>query len=132
MENEKQMRCKVNQRNQFTFLALIICLSIACNNNTPPPPNTSSTPAAPRRAAAPPASGHDHSTHELENKMPRISAEELKRLVGTGQAVIVDVRSPEDYQRAHIQGAINLPVQVIEAGQYPRFPRDKRLISYCT
>jgi hypothetical protein len=132
MENEKQMRSKVNQRKRFTFLVLVICLSTACTKNTPSPPNESATPLPPARAAASPARGHDHATHELENKMPRIRAEELKRLVGARQAVIVDVRSPEDYRRAHIQGAINLPVQAIEAGQYPRLPRDKRLISYCT
>jgi rhodanese-related sulfurtransferase len=78
-----------------------------------------------------PAGGHDHATHELENKMPRISAEELKRLVATGQAVVVDVRSAEEYRRVHILGAINLPLQQIEAGHYPGLPRDKRLISYC-
>ncbi len=64
--------------------------------------------------------------------MPRINAEELKRLVAARQVLIVDVRSPEEYRRAHIQGAINLPVQEIETGQYTKLPRDKRLISYCT
>ncbi len=63
--------------------------------------------------------------------MPRISAEELKRLAAAGQAVVVDVRSAEEYRQAHIRGAINLPIQQIEAGHYPELPRDKRLISYC-
>jgi len=64
--------------------------------------------------------------------MPRVSAEELKRLMAAGRAVIVDVRSAEDYRGTHIQGAINLPLQQIEAGQFPNLPRNKRLISYCT
>jgi len=64
--------------------------------------------------------------------MPRIIPEELKRLVAARQAVIVDVRSAEDYRRAHIAGAINLPLPQIESGQFPKLPRDKRLISYCT
>lgn len=64
--------------------------------------------------------------------MPRVSAEELKRLVAARRAIIVDVRSAEEYRGAHIQGAINLPLQQLEAGQFPNLPRDKRLISYCT
>jgi len=64
--------------------------------------------------------------------MPRIIPEELKRMVAARQAVIVDVRSAEDYRRAHIEGAINLPLQQIESGEYPKLPRGKRLISYCT
>ncbi len=63
--------------------------------------------------------------------MPRISAEELKRLVAARQAVVVDVRPAEEYAQAHIRGAINLPLPQIEAGRYPTLPRDKRLISYC-
>jgi Rhodanese-like domain len=130
------MRGKVNLRKRFIFLILCICLSVACTNSdssTVKESQASSSPAS--RAAQPgasPASGHDSSAHEQENKMPRLSAEELKRLVAAGRVVIVDVRSPEDYRRAHIQGAINLPLQEIELGRYPKFPRGKRLISYCT
>ncbi len=64
--------------------------------------------------------------------MPRVIAEELKRLVAARRVVIIDVRSPEDYAREHIEGAINLPIQRIEAGYFLDLPRNKRLISYCT
>lgn len=63
--------------------------------------------------------------------MPRIIPEELKRLMASGQAVVIDVRSPEEYRQGHIPGAINLPMPQIETGNYPKLPRDKRLISYC-
>jgi rhodanese-related sulfurtransferase len=63
--------------------------------------------------------------------MPRIIPEELKRLMAAGQVVVIDVRSPDEYRQGHIPGAINLPIQQIEAGNYLRLPRDKRLISYC-
>jgi 3-mercaptopyruvate sulfurtransferase SseA len=93
-----------------------------------------SSPTPATRAAqpnAPAAGGHDHATHALEEKMPRVGPEELKRLLAAGQAVVIDVRSAEEYRQGHIPGAINLPVSQIEAGSYPRLPRDKRLISYC-
>jgi rhodanese-related sulfurtransferase len=63
--------------------------------------------------------------------MPRIVPEDLKRMMAAGQAVVIDVRSPEEYRQGHIPGAINLPLQQIESGNYQRLPRDKRLISYC-
>jgi rhodanese-related sulfurtransferase len=63
--------------------------------------------------------------------MPRVIPEELKRLMASGQAVVIDVRSPEDFRQGHIPGAINLPMPQIEVGNYPKLPRDKRLISYC-
>jgi hypothetical protein len=130
------MKSKVKLRLQSAFLALSVCLSIACANSAAPPVQVSTAPAPAAsqsgQPSAPPGTGHDHAAHELENKMPRISAEELKRLVAARQAVIVDVRSAEEFAQAHIQGAINLPVQQIEAGQYPKLPGDKRLISYCT
>ncbi len=130
------MKSKVKLRKQSTFLALSVCLSIACTNSAPPPVQVSTSPSPPASRAGQPstpaATGHDQAAHELESKMPRISAEELKRFVAARQVVIVDVRSAEEYAQAHIQGAINLPVQQIEAGQSPKLPRDKRLISYCT
>jgi rhodanese-related sulfurtransferase len=81
--------------------------------------------------SAQPAGGHDHASHELEEKMPRIIPEELRRLLAAGQAVVIDVRPLEDYRLGHIPGAINLPLSQIESGGYPKLPRDKRLISYC-
>ncbi|MGH9938867.1 MAG: rhodanese-like domain-containing protein [Blastocatellia bacterium] len=132
------MRSKLKLRKQSIFLAIFwalsACLSVACAGNAPPPVPVSATPSPAPRAEQPeaPAAGHDHGAHELENRMPRIIPEELKRLVEARQAVIVDVRSAEDYRQAHIEGAINLPLPQIESGQYPKLPRDKRLISYCT
>ena len=131
-----KVRGQVNLKKRSIFLVLGACLGIACTSSAPPPvpvemPPVAATPAT--RAAQPQAAaGHDHASHELEEKMPRVSAQELKRLVAAGRAVAVDVRSAEEYRRAHIEGAINLPIQQIETGQYPKLPRDKRLVSYCT
>ncbi|MGE0128144.1 MAG: rhodanese-like domain-containing protein [Blastocatellales bacterium] len=128
------MRSKENLSKQsivggfWAFLALCACLSAACASSAPPPVPVSSTP--PQQPNAPAA--HDHGAHENENNMPRIIPEELKRLLAANQAVVIDVRSPEDYRQRHIPGAINLTMQQIESGQYPKLPRDKRLISYCT
>jgi hypothetical protein len=128
------VRNKINLRKQSIFWALCACLSVACASNASPPVPVSSSPTPASRAGqpnAPAAGGHDHATHELEEKMPRIIPEELKLMLAASQAVVIDVRSPEEYRQGHIPGAVNLPLPQIEARNYPVLPRDKRLISYC-
>jgi rhodanese-related sulfurtransferase len=90
-------------------------------------PQATASPASQAADTASPAA-----TQNPEDKMPRVSAEELKQLVAANKAVIIDVRTPEAYHDAHIKGAISLPVSKIEAGEYKDLPRDKRIISYCT
>lgn len=119
----------------LAILTLSACLNVACSNSASPPVPVSAPPAPATVAGQPnppAATDHDHSAHELENNMPRVTALDLMRLMETRRAVLIDVRSAEEYRLAHIQGAINLPLQQIEAGQTPNLPRDKRLISYCT
>ena len=123
-ENNQRVRSEINLRKQSIFLAMCACLGVACASNASPPVPVSSSPT-------PAAGGHDHSAHALEEKMPRIIPEELKRLMAAGQAVVIDVRPSDEYRKGHIPGAINLPMQQIEAGNYQNLPRDKRLISYC-
>ncbi len=44
----------------------------------------------------------------------------------------VDVRTPSEYAEGHVQGAINVPLQLIEAGDLSLLPdRDKTLLIYC-
>lgn len=45
--------------------------------------------------------------------------------------VLVDLRSPAAYARGHIQGAVNLPYQEIEA-RLSELPKDKLLVFYCS
>jgi len=46
--------------------------------------------------------------------------------------LIVDVRTPGEYAEGHVQGAINVPLQSIEAGDLSLLPdRDQTLLIYC-
>jgi rhodanese-related sulfurtransferase len=53
-------------------------------------------------------------------------------MTGKGKAMLIDVRSPEEYRDGHIPGAINIPAERI-ASEKGRLPKDKaaRLIFYC-
>ena len=62
-----------------------------------------------------------------------IGADEVNGLMTGGKkAVLIDVRSTEEYQTAHIPGSINIPAERITA-EKNRLPKDKAtpLIFYC-
>ncbi|MGH9937244.1 MAG: rhodanese-like domain-containing protein [Blastocatellia bacterium] len=67
-----------------------------------------------------------------EDKMPRLSAEETKKLVADGKAVIIDVRGPDAYKLSHIKGALDVPLNKLESGDFKDLPKDKRIIAYCS
>lgn len=47
--------------------------------------------------------------------------------------IIIDVREPQEYERGHVDGAINLPPAEILAGakKLSDVPKDTELILYC-
>ena len=114
----------------FARGALILacgCLAMACsklatisnqtNGATTPTPNIAAEPSP---------------TQNPEDKMPRITAVEAKKLVDAGQAVIIDVRGTEAYKISHIKGALDYPLTKIEAKDFSGLPKGKRIIAYCT
>jgi predicted sulfurtransferase len=62
---------------------------------------------------------------------PRIVAEDLKRLVGKGEAVIVDVRGQSAWDYSHIDGAVHIPLSDLQA-RLKELPKDKLIACYCT
>lgn len=61
----------------------------------------------------------------------KISIEEARALVDGGKAVFVDVRGTNDYNTAHIKGAIDMSVSDIPT-RYAQLPKNKKIITYCT
>jgi 3-mercaptopyruvate sulfurtransferase SseA len=89
-------------------------------------PNVATTPVA---VTTPPT---PVPTQNPEDKMPRISAEEAKKLVDSGKAVIIDVRGPDAYKLSHIKGSLEYGLAKIEAKDFSGLPKNKRIIAYCT
>ena len=54
---------------------------------------------------------------------------DYKQLVKEG-AVIVDVRTPAEYQGGHIKGSINVPLQSLQ-GSLGKIPKNKTVITCC-
>jgi len=50
---------------------------------------------------------------------------------GKSDFVLLDVRSPELYNKGHIATAVNLPHRKIVAGKLSAYPEDTIFITYC-
>lgn len=58
-----------------------------------------------------------------------VSSTEAHQLVNTG-AVLLDVRTPEEFSSGHVDGARNIPVDEVSQ-RLGELPRDKVLVVYC-
>ena len=63
--------------------------------------------------------------------VPRIGVEESQARQEQGQAILVDVRSTESFEKSHAAGAISIPEDEI-GDRMDELPRDKEIILYCT
>jgi rhodanese-related sulfurtransferase len=62
----------------------------------------------------------------------RIDLDEVQRLAAEG-AQIVDVLPPDDYEHAHLPGALSLPLKELTAEAAERLlRRDRPVIVYCS
>jgi rhodanese-related sulfurtransferase len=63
------------------------------------------------------------------NKGAQSRGEEARRWVAQG-AVLLDVRTPQEYASGHLPGAINIPVQVL-ASRMGEIPKGSKVVVYC-
>ena len=59
-----------------------------------------------------------------------VSVDEALRLWQNKEAIIIDVRTPAEYQEGHIPGVVNIPLDELErrAGEVPK---DKKVVLIC-
>jgi 3-mercaptopyruvate sulfurtransferase SseA len=72
-----------------------------------------------------------HVAQQPNDNVRRVTTAELDDLMKQGKVVVVDVRSKDAYDRAHITGAKLIPVTQI-AERYKELPRDKMIVTYCS
>ncbi len=71
------------------------------------------------------------SEEEIYPEIQRVSIDETKAALDSGSALVVDVRSAEAYQGSHISGAINIPLEELEA-RLGELDQADWIITYCT
>lgn len=59
-----------------------------------------------------------------------IDADKVETLVKNRDAILIDVREPEEYLQGYIEGAIFMPLSQCHPAHAPRNP-DKKIIFYC-
>ena len=59
-----------------------------------------------------------------------VSREELAARLTTGDVVLLDVRPEDEFAAGHVPGALNLPLDWLEAAM-ARLPRDREVVAYC-
>ena len=59
----------------------------------------------------------------------RTDIDEAKAAFDRGDALFVDVRSHEAYERSHIPGAVSIPLRELFF-RYKELPRDRKIIFY--
>jgi rhodanese-related sulfurtransferase len=59
-----------------------------------------------------------------------ISFDDVQQSLREG-AVLLDVRTPEEFNSGAFEGAENFNVELMKAGQFPELPTDTKLFVYC-
>ena len=59
-----------------------------------------------------------------------VNHQELTALLKSGEALIIDVRPPEEYEAGHIPGAVNVPIETLPR-RLAEFPQRKEVVAYC-
>jgi rhodanese-related sulfurtransferase len=70
----------------------------------------------------------------FESRLPQIDAAKALSLYEAGEALFVDSRDEDDYERDHIPGAVSAPMRrwaEIWPDIESEFPRDRLLVLYC-
>jgi len=64
-------------------------------------------------------------------EVPRITLEVAKSRYDSGEAIILDVRTRDDFEAAHIPNAISMPLSELQV-RYQELPKDREILTYCT
>ncbi len=59
-----------------------------------------------------------------------LSMKEIYELVQHKGAILLDVRTPDEYKKGFVRNSINIPVDDLEQ-RYTELPKDKPIIIYC-
>ena len=59
-----------------------------------------------------------------------VYANEMEHYIREHQALLVDVRERQEYEREHWRGAVNIPYDMI-SGDFARLPKNRTVLLYC-
>jgi rhodanese-related sulfurtransferase len=116
----------------LNYLGGVFVAGLLLSNSACTAKQTSQATIAAAQPSAPAPAQQPADAHSAKSQVQRITVAELKQLIAKGQVLVVDVRGADAYNIEHIKGSINLPLDKIQAGEYKKLPRDKRIVTYCS
>lgn len=66
-----------------------------------------------------------------DNGQTDVKGENTSSMTITSDAVIIDVRTPQEYSVSHATEAINFDLVKLESGELPTIDKDKEIYVYC-
>lgn len=120
----------MNMKFRRTVPLALLCIMLlsGCTGERNEPQNTK--PAAGLRDE--PKTASKTETQTEKEAYHKITAEEAKDMMANGNVIVVDVRTPEEYDEAHIAKAISIPNETISDEMPELLPDQKAmLIVYC-
>jgi len=125
----------VNRVKWVTLLLGITLLLAACQaapptaTDVPPAPTLPPAPAVTATSAA--TEGKNRTIPTTAADVPRISLQDLRKLLDQGANVtLVDTRSADEYAAGHIPGSLTIPYAEIEA-RYRELSVTSQIVLYC-
>ena len=115
-------------RYKLLTLAILAAGSLACQDAAPPVKVESAKTTTTNNNAAAPQKTDEHGHAD---EAPRITLADAKKDFDAGNTVFVDTRAEATYRQEHIKGAINMPMEAVEA-RYKEIPTGKKIIAYCS
>lgn len=67
---------------------------------------------------------------ESRDNLTPVRRDELLGLVRSGEAMVIDVRPPAEYDAGHIEGAVNIPLESLPE-RLSKLPHDQEIVAYC-
>ena len=112
----------------FVILLMLLALSACSAQSTQVLPTS-----VPMTIVEPAFTQPSGNLPQTEADVPRISVEEARAAFESETAIIVDVRTPGEFEASHIAGASSVPLGVIERDfASVTLPKGQWIITYCT
>jgi 3-mercaptopyruvate sulfurtransferase SseA len=116
-------------KNVFFVILMFAVVLAACSAQ----PTQAQPPTEGGQIGEPASTQSTTNLPQSEAAVPRISVEEARAALESGEAIMVDVRTPGAFEESHIAGAVSVPLGAIER-DLTNVPLSKEqwIITYCT
>jgi len=67
---------------------------------------------------------------DCRDSLTPVKRDQLLEMARAGEAMVIDVRPPNEYQAGHIPGAVNIPLDTLPE-RLAELPKEQEIVAYC-